>query len=85
LLLRCVFSREVWFKTLLRASWQHLVPALEGSLPSWWLLARKQVVKVRRQTFDSLCLLLSRHMWLERSNRVFRNVPVTRLAGRCNF
>ncbi|OEL37464.1 hypothetical protein BAE44_0001517, partial [Dichanthelium oligosanthes] len=73
LLLGCVFSREVWFQTLLRAGWQHLVPALEDSLPNWWLLARKKVTKMRRKTFDSLCLLLSRQLWLEQNNRVFRN------------
>ncbi|OEL16802.1 hypothetical protein BAE44_0022179, partial [Dichanthelium oligosanthes] len=42
-------------------------------LPIWWLQARKRVTKVRRKSFDSLCLLLSRQLWLERNNRIFRN------------
>ncbi|OEL32461.1 hypothetical protein BAE44_0006519 [Dichanthelium oligosanthes] len=46
---------------------------MEDNLPNWWLLARKKMTKVRRKTFDSLCLLLSRQLWLERNNRVFRN------------
>jgi hypothetical protein len=73
LLLGCVYSREIWFKTLFRTGWQHLVPAPEDSMPSWWLLARKKVTKLRRKSFDSLCLLLSRQLWLERNNRIFRN------------
>ncbi|OEL14941.1 hypothetical protein BAE44_0024040, partial [Dichanthelium oligosanthes] len=37
------------------------------------------VTKARRKAFDSLCLLLARHLWLERNSRVFRNA--SRLPG----
>ncbi|OEL23010.1 hypothetical protein BAE44_0015970, partial [Dichanthelium oligosanthes] len=48
-------------------------------LTDWWLRSRKMVAKPRRKAFDSLCLLVSRHLWLERNSRVFRGV--SRLPG----
>ncbi|OEL34948.1 hypothetical protein BAE44_0004033, partial [Dichanthelium oligosanthes] len=79
LLLQCVYSREVWLKTLRRSSWQQLSPSPVDRLPGWWLHSRKLVAKARRKIFDSLCLLLTRHFWLERNNRVFRDA--NRLPG----
>ncbi|OEL31237.1 hypothetical protein BAE44_0007751, partial [Dichanthelium oligosanthes] len=42
-------------------------------LPDWSLRSRKLVAKEHRKAFDSLCLLLTRNLWLERNGRVFRN------------
>ncbi|OEL20202.1 hypothetical protein BAE44_0018778 [Dichanthelium oligosanthes] len=72
LLLQCVFSREVWFRSLRRLGWSQLAPTPVDSLTVWWLRSRKKVVKVRRKAFDSLCFLISRSLWLERNSRVFR-------------
>ncbi|OEL13592.1 hypothetical protein BAE44_0025387, partial [Dichanthelium oligosanthes] len=73
LLLYCVYSREVWFTFLRRSGWQRLTPSPSGNLSTWWLRSRKLVAKARRKPFDSVCLLLTRQLWLERNNRVFRN------------
>ncbi|OEL33706.1 hypothetical protein BAE44_0005276, partial [Dichanthelium oligosanthes] len=48
-------------------------------LLGWWLHSQKLVTKARRKAFDSLCLLLTRHLWLERNSKVFRNA--SRLPG----
>ncbi|OEL30014.1 hypothetical protein BAE44_0008967, partial [Dichanthelium oligosanthes] len=45
-------------------------------LTDWWLRSRKLVAKLRRKAFDSLCLLVLRHLWLERNSRVFRGVSL---------
>ncbi|OEL28365.1 hypothetical protein BAE44_0010613, partial [Dichanthelium oligosanthes] len=48
-------------------------------LTDWWLRSRKLVAKPRRKAFDSFCLLITRHLWLERNSRVFRGA--SRLPG----
>ncbi|OEL24169.1 hypothetical protein BAE44_0014812, partial [Dichanthelium oligosanthes] len=45
LLLQCVSSREVWFRSLLRSGWAHLSPSHEDKLSGWWLCSRKLVAK----------------------------------------
>jgi hypothetical protein len=55
LLLRCVLSREVWFRGLQPCGWQHLTPQPEDNLSTLWLRVRKAVAKPRRSAFDSLC------------------------------
>jgi hypothetical protein len=60
-LLRCVVSREVWFKVLRKFGWQWLAP---GPIPylyiaDWWLQLRKQIDKRRRRVFDSLIVLVA--------------------------
>ncbi|OEL32988.1 hypothetical protein BAE44_0005993, partial [Dichanthelium oligosanthes] len=74
LLLHCIYSREVWFTVLCRSGWQRLTPSPPDSLSTWWLHSRKLVVKAHRKAFDSVCLLLTRLLWLERNDRVFRNI-----------
>lgn len=72
LLLTCVYSGEVWFKTLRRCGWQSLVPAAADFSIQWWLRSRKMVQKARRKSFDSLFILVTWHLWLERNARVFQ-------------
>ncbi|KAJ1266199.1 hypothetical protein BS78_08G132600 [Paspalum vaginatum] len=73
LLLRCVHSKEIWFRFLLRLGIQHVAPsALDGSFASWWLEAKKQVAKSIRKRFDSLVVLVAWCLWKERNNRIFR-------------
>jgi hypothetical protein len=73
LLVKCVFSCQVWFKTLRRFGWQGLTPAQRDAFASWWMRSRKAVTKDRRPTFDSIVLLIIRRLWLHRNERVFRN------------
>jgi hypothetical protein len=71
-LVQCVYSRETWFKVLWRCGWEQLNPTSTYQVASWWISSRKWVPKHRRQAFDSLVLLVARHIWLERNDRVFR-------------
>jgi hypothetical protein len=74
LLVKCVFSCQVWFKTLRRFGWQELTPVQRDAFASWWMRSRKAVAKDRRPTFDSIVFLVVRRLWLHRNERVFRNV-----------
>lgn len=67
LLLSCVFSREVWFKVLRRLGWHTLAPRAHDTLVDWWLRSRKQIGKPRRHAFDSLVILVTWLLWLERN------------------
>jgi hypothetical protein len=44
----------------------------DNALISWWLRQRKAVPKAHRKGFDSLVLLITWSLWLERNGRVFR-------------
>jgi hypothetical protein len=79
LLVGCSFSKEVWFKSLRPWRWQNLTPYQEHSLVEWWIRSRKQVPKGRRKAYDSLVLLVTRCIWLQRNSRVCRNHRSTRL------
>jgi hypothetical protein len=35
LLVQCMFSREVWFKSFRRCVWQHLVPSPQAHMVEW--------------------------------------------------
>jgi len=72
LLVRCVFAREVWHRVLSRLGWHTLDP-LNGcyDLASWWSSSRKKLQKDDRKCFDSLVLLTSWTIWLERNRRTF--------------
>ncbi|GJN34056.1 hypothetical protein PR202_gb22693 [Eleusine coracana subsp. coracana] len=73
LFLSCVYSREFWFKILRRCGWQLLTPMAQDCLVDWWLHNRKRIPKPRRRCFDSITILITWTLWLERNGRVFRN------------
>jgi hypothetical protein len=77
LILSCVFSREVWVHELRSKGRQHVAPSDNSQLGDWWLDARKRIAKVRRRAFDSVVLLISRKLWLERNDRVFSRSQAT--------
>jgi hypothetical protein len=72
LLVRCVYSREVWFRVLRQRQWQALVPSGQEAIVDWWLASRKRVHKPFRANFDSIFALVSWQFWNERNVRVFR-------------
>jgi hypothetical protein len=55
--------------------WHHIIPQVESWLSNWWIGAHKRVVKPQRRPFDSVVLLTTRTIWLERDGRVFNRVP----------
>jgi hypothetical protein len=59
LLSACVFTREVWYRLLLRVGFVHLCPTADSYLTDWWLSARVDVPEAFRRGFDSLVLLIS--------------------------
>lgn len=72
LLLTCVHSREVWLGVLRAAEWHALAPAATTpSLPDWWTQSRRALVKEHRKDFDSLVLLVTWSLWMERNARTF--------------
>jgi hypothetical protein len=73
LLVNCVFSCQLWFKTLRRFGWQGLTPAQRDAFASWWMCSRKAIAKDRRLVFDSIVFLVVWRLWLHRNERVFRN------------
>jgi hypothetical protein len=72
LFMQCVLSREIWYKLLRSCGWHHLAPTGADHLIDWWLRSRKLVTKARRKAFDSLVVLITWNLWLERNSRVFR-------------
>jgi hypothetical protein len=66
LLVRCVVSREVWFKPL-RQRFQ------DTDVVNWWLQARKQIKKRKWKAFDSLVVLVAWRIWLQRNTCIFRD------------
>ena len=70
LVISCPFSGLVWREILSRCGIAALVPNGD-SFPVWWQQARLRLGKSRRKGFDSLVLLLTWKLWLERNSRVF--------------
>jgi hypothetical protein len=65
LLLRCVFSRELWFNLLCPAGQHQLTPCSDSKFPEWWLTAPKRLIKELRQGFDTFFILVTWSIWLE--------------------
>jgi hypothetical protein len=60
LLLHCVYSKQIWFKLLRRASLSSLwCRDPDASWVSWWLSSRKLLTKDDRKAYDTLVLLAS--------------------------
>jgi hypothetical protein len=59
LMLTCSYSREIWFKLLQSAGWQHLAPSPDVKFPDWWFLSWKRVHKELQRGFDSFFLLVA--------------------------
>jgi hypothetical protein len=74
LLSQCVFSREVWFKSLCWAGWHALSPMQVDSFVAWWLRVWKLVPKAHKSAFDSYVMLIAWTLWLERNSHVFRSI-----------
>ncbi|RLN29300.1 tRNA guanosine-2' [Panicum miliaceum] len=49
-----------------------MTPDRDANLISWWLAARKRLVKDARKFFDSLVALTAWRLWNERNARIFR-------------
>lgn len=71
LFLGCVLARELWFSLLAPVGLTALVPEGADELGSWWLQQRLRLDNDARPAFDSLMLLISWSIWMERNNRTF--------------
>jgi len=75
LLVGCSFSRQVWYKILLRANWHAVTPHQPYvDFADWWQAGRKCFNKVDRQCFDSLAILTFWIIWKEHNQRTFDHV-----------
>jgi len=78
LLVGCSFSREVWYRVLLRLRWYVLTPDHRYfDLADWWNASRKKLQKAERKCFDSLVVLVSWLLWNERNRRIFDKVSTS--------
>jgi hypothetical protein len=80
LILSCSYSREAWFKVLRRCGLQRITPSPGQTFAAWWTNSRKQVPKVQRKALDSLAILVSWRLWLERNAQVFSSVSLPALS-----
>ena len=72
LLVGCSFSRQVWYRVLLRGRWQSVSPQHPATnFTDWWLTSRKNFDKVERKSFDSLVILIFWIIWKKRNRRTF--------------
>ncbi|KAG2655420.1 hypothetical protein PVAP13_1KG010501, partial [Panicum virgatum] len=72
LLVGCSFSRQVWYRVLLRGRWHSVLPQHPATIfTDWWLTSRKKFGKVERKCFDSLVILIFWIIWKERNRRTF--------------
>jgi hypothetical protein len=67
----CVFSREFWFRFLRHFDWQQFIPDVDARIVDWRLTTRKRIAKLRRKAFDSVMLVGSWSVWLERNACTF--------------
>jgi hypothetical protein len=68
LLAACVYAREFWFLILRRLSLRAIAPTAEVvDVVDWWLPSRKRLPKDSRKRFNTLFLLATWLLWLERS------------------
>lgn len=76
LLIRCSYTRQIWHLALSKVSWEVPTPSPspeDHCLAAWWTRSRKRVDKADRKTFDSMVLLISWCIWLERNCRTFNS------------
>jgi hypothetical protein len=57
LLCSCVFARQVWYRLLLVAGWQALMPSQSETLADWWQHARERLPDELHRSFDSAVVL----------------------------
>jgi hypothetical protein len=56
MLVACVFTREVWFRTLSRLGLQHLAPTSDATgFKDWWSEAERLVSKHKKKMFQLYC------------------------------
>jgi hypothetical protein len=67
LLAGCVFSREVWYKTLSRMGLEQQASKPTTTLLKWWMQARGTVLKTFWRGVRLLCPPVSWNLWKERN------------------
>ncbi|KAM0921177.1 hypothetical protein ACQ4PT_007069 [Festuca glaucescens] len=71
ILLQCRYARAIWFRFLQRRQWEHLAPLADSAIVDWWPDAEQRLQAKDRKSFNSMVLLVSRSIWLQRNARVF--------------
>ncbi|KAM0901733.1 hypothetical protein ACQ4PT_019787 [Festuca glaucescens] len=73
LLLQCHYSRAIWFNLLWPCGFLQLLPSPTDRIKDWWPRSSMTIAASSRRTFNSLCLLVMRAIWLERNAHVFED------------
>ena len=74
LLLQCSYSRVVWFEVTRGLGRGVDAPTASDELLSWWPRFADSWTPSSRSSIRALMMLVLRYIWLERNNRVFKNV-----------
>jgi hypothetical protein len=76
ILVACVFTREVWFRTLSRLGLQHLAPTSDATVfQEWWREAERNVSKHKKKGFNSIVTLVAWQIWKHRNACVWQCFP----------
>jgi hypothetical protein len=83
ILLQCRYARAIWFRFLQRRLWEHLTPLADSVIIDWWPDAEQRLQPKERKSFNSLVLLVTRSIWLQRNARIFdrADMPAHTLLG----
>jgi hypothetical protein len=76
LTIQCSYSREVWYHLLLARRLHRHTPAAHDVIHSWWKRLQEGTLVPARREVNTLMILVTRELWLERNARTFDKVAV---------
>jgi hypothetical protein len=66
--LHCSYAQQLWAGLVARLGMPNIVPARNGGINDWWLLASTHVAKPQSKQLNSLVMLALCALWLEHND-----------------